>query len=153
MALHRTRAKMWPSPVSNSVIRMNLNNIISIFPILLFLIVGCIFLYVYSKSRSLLEIEKDITAILNESCTSYLDGMKNLLTRVTFYDDFMVISSRRKIILKYEEISEVKEGKVLWAKSLDIVRKNKSLPSISLLFKNLEIPLQLLKSKCSKKYV
>lgn len=83
---------------------MNMHTINSIAVPPLFITVFGIFAYVYFKSRALLEIEKNLEPIYKSRCVSFLDGFRHRLTRFAIYEDFIVVSSRKKIMLKINEI-------------------------------------------------
>lgn len=133
------------------VISMDIKIINSILPPILFIFVFGIFAYVYLKSRSLLDIEKDLEPRFKSNCTSYLDGLKNVCTRFAIYDEFIVVSSRKKIALKFNEISSVNQGRVWGCKSLDIRHHRTNTPQISLLLKDIETPKNLINSKLDAK--
>ena len=124
--------------------------LVGILPFLLALLVGSIFLLAFILSEKKLKIEKDLNLIFSERCTSYLDGMKHIITKVRFYNEFMVISSWKKAVLEYGEILEVTQGRVLLSKSIEIRHNKRNLPTISILFNDLNKPLVFLQSKISK---
>ena len=114
---------------------------------LLFITVFGLFAYVYFKSRVLLEIEKNLDPIFKSRCVSYLDGFRHRFTRFAIYEDFIVVSSRKKIMLKINEIKNVSIEKVYWHKSLDIKHNKQNTPQISLLLNDIKTPLNILKEK------
>jgi hypothetical protein len=71
--------------------------------------------YLVFKRNSLLNIEKDKKILFNEYCGGHFDSLgildifhNNILTtRVSIYNEFMVISYRRKILLQYNEIIDL----------------------------------------------
>jgi hypothetical protein len=148
--LGRLKFRIALSATKLGVIRMILNDINKILPPLLFAFVFGIFAYVYFKSTVLLDIEKGLEPILNIRCTCFLDGMRHVFTRFTIYDDFIVVSSRKKIVLKYGEIKKVTRGRVLWGKSLDIWHTKTALPSISLILRDIDTPMRTIESKLDR---
>jgi hypothetical protein len=126
---------------------MTLYDIHKIIPPVLFAFVFGLFAYFYFKSRSLLEVEKGLAPIYNVRCVSYLDGLRHVFTRFAIYENFLVVSSRKKIVLAYDEIRSVKQGRVLWRKSLDIYHDKARLPSISLLLRDIQTPMRMIQGK------
>jgi len=84
-----------------------------------FITLVSIFLFIYKylifKRNSLLDEEKNKTIIFNEYCGGHFDSLgildvfhNNILTtRITLYDEFLVISYRKKIFLKYNEVNSM----------------------------------------------
>ena len=126
---------------------MMLYDIYKILPPVLFTFVFGLFAYIYLKSRSLLQVEKGLDPIYNVRCVSLLDGLRHVFTRFSIYDNFIVVRSRKKIVLTYDEIKSIKQGRVLLRKSLDIYHGKTKLPSISLLLKDIETPMRIIQGK------
>ena len=121
-------------------------------PVLFAFFLG-LFAYFYLKSRSLLEVEKGLDPIYNVRCVSYLDGLRHVFTRLSIYENFLVVSSRKKIVLAYDEIRSIKQDRVLWRKSLDIYHGKAGLPSISLLLKDIQTPMRITQGKIGQRSV
>ena len=110
-----------------------MNEFLQIFPAILFLFVIGIFGLAFYKCLSLHPSEKGLTPLCKTRCTAYLDGLKNVFTRISIYDQFMVISGWKKHVLNFSDIRNTIEEKIFFVKCLTINHSNKSLPSISLL--------------------
>jgi len=126
-----------------------MNPFLEIFLILLIFFVLGLFVFTYLKSQSLHPLEKGLNPLYTTVCTVYLDGLKKPFTRFTIYNDFLVVSSWKKIILRFDEIKDATQEKIYFFKCLTINHKNKSLPSISLLIKDFEGPQKLIEYKKS----
>ena len=117
----------------------------------LFTFVFGLVVYLFFKSRMPLDIEKGLKPLLNVRCSSYLDGIRHGFTRFTMYDNFLVVKSRKEIVLRYKEITKVTQGRVFLNKSLDIWHTRIRFPSISLIMKDIDTPMQMIESKLNQK--
>ena len=126
-----------------------MNSALEIFSILLILFVLGLFVFTYFKSQSLHPLEKGLNPLYTTVCSVYLDSFKMIFTRFTIYDDFLVVSSWKKIILRFDEIKGVTQEKIFFQKCLTINHNNKSLPSISLLIRDFDGPKNIIEYKKS----
>ncbi len=125
----------------------------SIQPWWLFILIIGIWAYIFIRNNTTHEIERGLEPIYSKRCTAYIDGFKNVWSRFTIYDEFLVISSRKKIILNFEEILGTDTGRVLWSKSLEIKHQNKKAPSIALLLSDFSKPREIIENKLNRKPV
>jgi len=71
-----------------------------------------VYFYLIYKRNSLLDVEKGKNIIHNEYCGAHFDNSgifdifhNNMITtRLTVYDEYIVISYRKKIVLNYDDI-------------------------------------------------
>jgi hypothetical protein len=90
-----------------------------------------------------------LNPLYTTTCTAYLDGLKNIFTRFTIYNDFLVVGSWKKIILRFDDIKDATQERIYFTKCLTINHNNKSLPSISLLLRDFEGPQKIIEYKKS----
>jgi hypothetical protein len=114
-----------------------MNEFLQILPAILFILVAGIFGLALYKCMSLHPSEKGLTPLYKTRCTAYLDGLKNVFTRISIYGQFMVISGCKKHVLNFSDIRNTNEEKIYFAKCLTINHSHKSLPSISLLLNDI----------------
>ena len=130
--------------------RSSMDIILPLIPILLITCVLGFFVFTYYKSQALDPLEKGLNPLYETTCTAYFDGIKRNFTRFTIYNEFLVIGSLKKTILKFDEIKSVVQERIYFCKCLTIHHNNKSKPSISLLISDLEGPKKLIDFKMNK---
>ena len=109
-----------------------MNQIFNILPEILFFLVAGIFILAIYRSVSRHPKEKGLTPIYSKICTAFFDGQKRNFTRVTLYDNFIVISNFKKYILRYAEITSVKVERIYFFKCLSVTHKNsRKIPTFS----------------------
>lgn len=127
-----------------------MNEIYILSPIIILLLAFIVFAYSKFKVKnpSLHEFEKGLEPIYSIITTVYLDGKKYPFTRFAIYDEFIVVSNNKKILLKYDEIKAISEGKPFFGSAkLIIDHKNGSIPNIYFLLKDIETPKQIIQKK------
>ncbi len=126
---------------------MMIENILIILPYLLFLLVVMLFVFFFLRSASRLDIEKEREELYTSWCSGAIDGLKKPIVRFSIYDDFVVISSLKKIVLYFSEITEVCQDRYFGAKGFVIKHNKKNVPNIMLMPRDFEKPLNIIKFK------
>jgi hypothetical protein len=126
-------------------------NLIFFFPILLFAIVCSIWIYLLLKSNSKDPSERGLAPLYHEQCVGYFDGLRRIFVRFAAYEDFLVISYSRKIILPYGQIRSVKKETFFLRTALHIYHGKAGLPDIVLLLKRTDFVRKVIESKLSMK--
>lgn len=94
------------------------------------LIVIGFFIYIIKKRNSLLDIEKNLTPIYMEDCGGRFDGYNLTIPFVRFkiYDNFIVISYTKKILLKYTDIKRIEIKRHIISKGIHIYHNKDDIP-------------------------
>jgi hypothetical protein len=115
-------------------------------PVTLILIFG----FLYKKRNTLLDMERGLMPIYKESCGGKfnISNFSSPFVRLAMYNDFMVISYWKQLLLNYQEIEKV-EYKNQWGqKYLQIFHRKADAPKkILLVSKNAEQIAQIINSK------
>jgi hypothetical protein len=113
--------------------------------------------YAVKQKNSRLEIEESIEPIYSEnSCAGRIGYNRNLagpFIRLALYDEFLVVSYSKKIVLRYNEIKQVEIAKGLSAGGIKIILKNHKYPFIIVFANDTRRIINIIEQKLSQEKI
>jgi len=129
---------------------MNINYFFSLSAIFAVIIVPICFLFLIIRRNNKLSKELGLKPVYQENCGGVFDGMDYTkpFVRLTIYNDFLVISYIKKILLYWSDIKDVSVYTGLFSKGVKIIHNRSNIPTSIILWPNNAARLQeILKSK------
>lgn len=129
---------------------MNIDLISKILGLATLVVVPTVLLYWYFVKNTKLSEEKGLTPVYQEVGGGRFDGVNYTLpfVRISIYDRFLVISYSRKILLTWNDISEVTLEEHLISTGIRILHNRSDIPKLIILWS--KKPERLLESIQSK---
>jgi hypothetical protein len=124
------------------------------FPLLILATVIVFFVIFVKQNSKKLPVEMDKNLVYTENCGGRIGGRNYTwpFVNISLYEEFLVIRCWQSHTIYYSEIKEVKIGKFLFTKGIEISHSNRTAPDFILLYsKNKGRILAMLAEKMNKK--
>lgn len=97
----------------------------------IFAAILCLFGYFIKKRNTILEPERNLKPIYTENCGARFGGLNLTIpfVRLAIYDDFLVLSCLKPVLMKFDEIDRVELKRQLFFKGIFLRHHNKEIPS------------------------